>query len=72
MDLATVKARVKAWEKSFRGEHKREPTKDDIKNDGGDIGKGTRVMSLISSEPVCSVSKVVEDANQGQVIQDFE
>lgn len=38
MDLATVKAKVKAWEKGFRATHGREPTKVDIKQDAGDIG----------------------------------
>lgn len=31
--LTTIKADLKAWEKSFRVEHGREPTKLDIKND---------------------------------------
>ena len=39
MDLPRVKAAVKAWEKSFRTEHNRDPTKEDIKNDPGDIGQ---------------------------------
>lgn len=38
MDLATVKAKVKSWEKAFRAEHAREPTKDDIRKDASDIG----------------------------------
>ncbi|WVQ94635.1 hypothetical protein IAU59_001715 [Kwoniella sp. CBS 9459] len=39
MDLATVKAAVKSWEKSFRLREGRDPTKDDIKRDTGDIAK---------------------------------
>jgi len=38
MDLATVKAKVKAWEKGFRATHSRDPTKSDIKADPGGIG----------------------------------
>jgi thiamine biosynthesis lipoprotein ApbE len=39
MDLPTVKAAVKAWEKRFKAEHSRDPTKDDIKRDTSDIGQ---------------------------------
>ncbi|KAE8539709.1 hypothetical protein D1P53_003645 [Cryptococcus gattii VGV] len=38
MDIAHVKASVKAWEKAFKAEHGRDPTKEDIKNDTSDIG----------------------------------
>jgi hypothetical protein len=38
MELATVKAKVKTWEKTFRATHGRAPTKDDIKRDASDIG----------------------------------
>ncbi|WRT65617.1 uncharacterized protein IL334_002562 [Kwoniella shivajii] len=37
MDLASVKAAVKSWEKRFRSKEGRDPTKDDIKRDSGDI-----------------------------------
>ncbi|WWC68703.1 uncharacterized protein I206_102637 [Kwoniella pini CBS 10737] len=37
MDLATVKASVKAWEKSFRAREGRNPEKEDIKSDKSDI-----------------------------------
>ncbi|WWC97034.1 hypothetical protein V866_003911 [Kwoniella sp. B9012] len=37
MDLPTVKAAVKSWEKSFRAREGRDPTKEDIKRDPGDI-----------------------------------
>lgn len=36
--LARVKAAVKSWEKTFREEQGREPTKADIKSDLGNIG----------------------------------
>ena len=39
MDLPTVKAAVKAWEKAFKARHKRDPTKDDIKRDPSGIGE---------------------------------
>ena len=39
MELATVKAEVKAWEKAFKATQGRVPTKDDIKNDKGGIGE---------------------------------
>lgn len=39
MDLATVKAKVKSWERAFRAEHAREPTKEDVMRDPTDIGK---------------------------------
>lgn len=39
MDLATVKAKVKAWERAFRADHAREPTKEDVKKDPSDIGE---------------------------------
>ena len=39
MDLPTVKASVKAWEKAFKASHKRDPTKDDIKRDSSGIGE---------------------------------
>lgn len=31
MDLAAIKADLKAWERDFKSEHGREPTKADIK-----------------------------------------
>lgn len=31
MDLSTVRAEIKAWERSFRAEHGRAPTYDDAK-----------------------------------------
>jgi thiamine biosynthesis lipoprotein ApbE len=39
MDLPTVKASVKAWEKAFKAQHKRDPTKEDIKRDPSGIGE---------------------------------
>jgi thiamine biosynthesis lipoprotein ApbE len=39
MDLATVKALVKAWEKTFKSENGRNPTKEDIKADSTGIGE---------------------------------
>jgi thiamine biosynthesis lipoprotein ApbE len=39
MDLPTVKASVKAWEKKFKADNKRDPTKEDIKADPSGIGK---------------------------------
>lgn len=38
MDLHHVKVTVKAWEKAFKAEHARNPTKDDIKSDPNGIG----------------------------------
>ncbi|ORX33652.1 hypothetical protein BD324DRAFT_639049 [Kockovaella imperatae] len=52
-DLASVKAAVKAWERSFKATHKRDPTKEDIKNDPGRIGEQYalyRKLSKLSSE----------------------
>lgn len=37
-ELARVKAVVKNWEREFRRDHGRAPTKEDIKADTGDIG----------------------------------
>jgi len=37
MNLPTVKANVKAWEKAFRAKEGRAPTKDDIKSDTSGI-----------------------------------
>lgn len=39
MDLPGVKALVKKWEKGFKAEHGRAPTKDDIKRDPTGIGE---------------------------------
>jgi thiamine biosynthesis lipoprotein ApbE len=39
MDLPTVKATVKAWEKAFKAQHQRNPTKEDIKKDTSGIGE---------------------------------
>jgi len=39
MDLPTVKATVKAWEKAFKARHQRDPTKEDIKKDSSGIGE---------------------------------
>lgn len=41
MDLPTVKAAVKSWEKTFKAKHGREPTKEDIKRDPSGIGEWT-------------------------------
>lgn len=46
MELAEVKARVKAWEKAFRAQQGREPTKDDIKRDDSDIGEWNALRHL--------------------------
>ena len=63
MDLPTVKASVKAWEKSFKAARGRDPTKDDIKKDPSGIGgcspddfnpsKSTNLMC--HSREVCAV-----------------
>ncbi|KAK8861506.1 hypothetical protein IAR55_002327 [Kwoniella newhampshirensis] len=37
MDIASVKATVKSWEKAFKARHGRDPTKEDIKSDPFDI-----------------------------------
>ncbi|OCF57991.1 hypothetical protein L486_04018 [Kwoniella mangroviensis CBS 10435] len=57
MDLPTVKAAVKSWEKSFRSREGRDPTKEDIKRDPGDIAsqyalyrKLTKASSSSSSQ----------------------
>ncbi|WVQ64836.1 uncharacterized protein L199_003005 [Kwoniella botswanensis] len=57
MDLPTVKAAVKSWEKSFRAREGRDPTKEDIKRDPGDIAsqyalyrKLTKASSASSSQ----------------------
>lgn len=48
MDLPQVKAAVKAWEKAFKLENKREPTKEDIKKDSGGIGACRPITSRTS------------------------
>ena len=60
MDLPTIKAAVKSWEKSFKAAHGRDPTKDDIKKDPGGIGElrsgfqhrdPAQVTHALSSQP---------------------
>lgn len=52
MELAAVKARVKAWEKAFKAQHGRAPVKDDIKRDG-DIGELVH-SSLLTTQPAAN------------------
>ena len=51
MELTTVKAEVKAWEKAFRARQGKAPTKEDIKADNGGIGTLQRLMSLVMTRP---------------------
>ncbi|OCF39065.1 hypothetical protein I317_07135 [Kwoniella heveanensis CBS 569] len=53
-DLATVKAAVKSWEKSFRSREGRDPTKDDIKRDPGDIAKQYALYRKLSKSSASS------------------
>lgn len=46
MDLAAVKTLVKNWERAFKAQNHREPTKDDIKQDPSGIGKSGLVRWL--------------------------
>ncbi|WVQ74552.1 hypothetical protein IAR50_004153 [Cryptococcus sp. DSM 104548] len=48
MELAQVKAAVKSWEKAFRAENGRDPTKDDIKKDKGDIASQYTLYRTLS------------------------
>ncbi|TYJ59189.1 hypothetical protein B9479_000178 [Cryptococcus floricola] len=48
MELAQVKAAVKAWEKAFKAENGRNPTKDDIKKDKGDIASQYALYRTLS------------------------
>lgn len=50
MDLTSVKAAVKAWEKSFVAAHGRKPTKEDVKSDPGDIGQSSRGSTGLSMQ----------------------
>ena len=64
MDLPTVKAAVKAWEKAFRASHGRVPTKEDIKSDPSNISESCspclrryRASPLtLHRRTICSVS----------------
>jgi hypothetical protein len=38
LSVADLKARIKAWERSFKSTNGREPTKDDVKADKDGIG----------------------------------
>ncbi|ODN76745.1 hypothetical protein L202_05360 [Cryptococcus amylolentus CBS 6039] len=60
MELAQVKAAVKAWEKAFKAENGRNPTKDDIKKDKGDIASQYalyRTLSKSASSKPASTSQ---------------
>ncbi|WVF66980.1 hypothetical protein IAT40_001723 [Kwoniella sp. CBS 6097] len=57
MDLATVKAAVKTWEKSFRLREGRDPTKDDIKRDPGNIAKQYALYRKLSKPASFSQSQ---------------
>jgi thiamine biosynthesis lipoprotein ApbE len=43
MDLPSVKAIVKKWEKGFKSQNGRDPTKEEIKQDPSGIGASTRL-----------------------------
>jgi hypothetical protein len=45
MDLVSIKAELKSWEKAFRSRHGRDPKKEDIKADAH-IGTGCLLRSL--------------------------
>lgn len=68
MDIAHVKSRVKAWEKSFKAEHGRDPTKEDIKNDTSDIGAHSTThlvtpSSLSHSRTICPLQKTLKSSS---------
>lgn len=50
MDIAHVKASVKAWEKAFKAEHGRDPTKEDIKDDTSDIGAHSTIPPTLYAQ----------------------
>jgi hypothetical protein len=50
MDLPTVKAAVKSWEKSFKAKNGREPTKEDIKRDPSNIGEWSRASLTTTAQ----------------------
>jgi hypothetical protein len=58
MDLPTVKASVKAWEKAFKAQHKRDPTKDDIKRDSSGIGEHHGVIVTDTSRTIFAISEI--------------
>lgn len=61
MDLPTVKASVKSWEKAFKALHKRDPTKDDIKRDSSGIGEHLSSDSTTnSSRAIFAIPKISE------------
>jgi thiamine biosynthesis lipoprotein ApbE len=55
MDLPTVKASVKAWEKAFKAQHKRDPTKEDIKRDSSGIGEHPGVTVTDTSRAILAI-----------------
>ncbi|RXK41340.1 hypothetical protein M231_01490 [Tremella mesenterica] len=52
MDLVTIKAAVKAWEKAFKVQNGRNPTKEDIKSDPGGIGEQYALYRRLSKSNV--------------------
>jgi hypothetical protein len=58
MDLPTVKASVKAWEKAFKAQHKRDPTKEDIKRDSGGIGEHPGMTVTDTSRAILAIPEI--------------
>ncbi|WVW80068.1 hypothetical protein I302_102041 [Kwoniella bestiolae CBS 10118] len=73
MDLPTVKAAVKSWEKSFKAREGRNPTKEDIKADPSDIAsqyalyrKLSKSSSSQSLHPPSSSTAIPSSASSSQ------
>jgi hypothetical protein len=58
MDLPTVKASVKAWEKAFKAQHKRDPAKEDIKRDSSGIGEHPAVTVTDTSRAILALPEI--------------
>ncbi|WVR03833.1 hypothetical protein IAU60_000830 [Kwoniella sp. DSM 27419] len=71
MDLVAVKATVKAWEKAFRAREGRDPTKEDIKRDPGDIAQHYalyRKLAKSGGSSSQSQSHSQRDSSQSQAL----
>jgi len=68
MDLPTVKAAVKAWEKAFKAQHRRDPTKEDIKRDSSGIGEHLAPVQLLTgvAEQYSLYRKLAKSASSSQ------
>ncbi|WWC87807.1 uncharacterized protein L201_002699 [Kwoniella dendrophila CBS 6074] len=67
MDLATVKAAVKTWEKTFRAKEGRNPTKDDIKKDPGNIASQYSLYRKLSKNSSSSAASQSQTSASSQL-----